>query len=239
MGAAAILGGNMAELAGSIRKATEKPSEWSPVLLPPQELKLAKLPPEAFKKQIVKIPVHGSLPKLSDIQLPGESNGMGGERKILQALSSYVGMKKGPIETATKENSSIDKADLGVIAGQSHTSGTFATYLSRLKGRGFIQVESGLVILMTKGFAEVANDSVSISPSTLRELWHSKLGGERNLLKIIIEQRMVTRLELGELAGMSSASGTFATYVSRLKGKGLIRLDTVSKYLIPNPLLEG
>lgn len=58
------------------------------------------------------------------------------------------------------------------------------------------------------------------------EIWLPKFTGKnREMLKILIERRRVTKAQLGLLVGMSTTSGTFTEYIGRLSRVGLVTKD--------------
>lgn len=57
-------------------------------------------------------------------------------------------------------------------------------------------------------------------------VWLNKLSGKnREMLKVLIEKKRLTRQQLGLLSGMSASSGSFNTYLSKLKSLGLVKKD--------------
>ncbi|MDI6808288.1 MAG: hypothetical protein QME66_04805 [Candidatus Eisenbacteria bacterium] len=57
-------------------------------------------------------------------------------------------------------------------------------------------------------------------------IWLNKLNGKnREMLRILIERKRVTRQQLGLLVGMSPSSGSFNTYISKLKSLGLMKRE--------------
>lgn len=118
----------------------------------------------------------------------------------------------------------LTNAQLGVRAGVSSRSGTFATYLARarsqgwISGRGTLQVtESGLVAL---GSYDPLPEGPALAAYWIRLLG----GGASRMLRALVDSypASITNEELGQRAGISDRSGTFATYLARLRTLELV-----------------
>jgi uncharacterized protein len=110
------------------------------------------------------------------------------------------------------------------IAGYSHKSGTWATYLSRLRSMGLIEGRGDLV-LTAEGAATANEPSAPPSGEHLRATVLAKIEGplQRILSPVIaVYPNGLSHDEAGEKAGYSSKSGTWATYLSRLRSLDLI-----------------
>lgn len=110
------------------------------------------------------------------------------------------------------------------IAGYSHKSGTWATYLSRLRTMGLLEGRGDLV-LTDSGRAVVNAPSVPPSGAALRETVLAKIDAPlaRILAPILAAYpNDQSHAEVAEVAGYSSASGTWATYLSKLRSLDLI-----------------
>ncbi len=138
-----------------------------------------------------------------------------GEIKILTALAWY------PEANRTR-------AELGTLAGFTHTGGTFLTYISRLKGRGLIVTEGTDCIRITEAGLQWFGDRPPQTPSSSEEIqgmWLSKLGSsEGEMLKALIEiyPDSFTREELAQRVNKEVTGGSFLTYLSRLRSACLI-----------------
>lgn len=115
-------------------------------------------------------------------------------------------------------------AQTAFMAGYSHKSGTWATYLSRLRSKGLIEGRGDLV-LTTEGGA-IANEPDA--PPT-REALHSAVLGKIDapLQKILTPLLNaypdgLSHPDVAGAAGYSHQSGTWATYLSRLRSLDLI-----------------
>jgi len=115
-------------------------------------------------------------------------------------------------------------AQVGFIAGYSHKSGTWATYLSRLRTQGLIEGRGDLA-LTTEG-ERVAN--LPDAPPTgeaLREIVLAKVDAPLRKILLPIFAAYPDGLDhasAGEQSGYSHSSGTWATYLSRLRTLDLI-----------------
>jgi hypothetical protein len=115
-------------------------------------------------------------------------------------------------------------AQAGFIAGFSHKSGTWATYLSRLRTAGMIEGRGDLA-LTEAGLAAANEPGTPPTGHHLRQTVLSKVDGPlTKILTPIFEAypRGLTHENAGEKAGYSHSSGTWATYLSRLRSLDLI-----------------
>lgn len=213
MSAAALLGGEMAELAGSIREATKKPIEQPPVLESKPILKKGGWNPVASMPKPNVVPTAQS-PQDNDAEPLG-----GSPRKILEILSGSP--------------EALDKISLGIMSGFAPNSGTFSNYLGELTSKGFIKLEG-------RKYVVVRNFGVIQTPSLhqVREMWMSKLGAERKLLKALFEMGAMNKEGLGSSCGMSAASGTFSNYLGSLTSKGLVSRSPDGVYVAHRLFLE-
>ena len=120
----------------------------------------------------------------------------------------------------------------GMLMGQmrSHAgmkkSGTFTTYLSDLRGGGYME-ERGGMLYATKSGIDYFGGNVPSAPSSMEEVlavWEPKLrDGARRILRVLVNKRghAVPLDEVAESSGMTK-SGTFTTYLSDLRTARLI-----------------
>lgn len=77
---------------------------------------------------------------------------------------------------------------------------------------------------MRKIFEEIGEDSAPNNGQW--DIWLDKFKGKQNaMLHVLIERGRVTRQQLGLMVGMSPGSGSFNTYLSKLKSVGLIKKE--------------
>lgn len=159
----------------------------------------------------------------------GESRLGAGEKKILKFL-------------AVREGKAFNKAQIGALTGFAPTSGTFGTYLSRLKTAGLVeQAGQGQFRLADPARAqELLGADYHAPDRSALEDWVNQLGGgARRIYEVVLQGagREFTKAELAAEVGMEPTSGTYGTYLSRLSTLGLIERGRDSVRL--NPELLG
>jgi hypothetical protein len=118
----------------------------------------------------------------------------------------------------------LTNQQLGVRAGVSSRSGTFSTYLGRARTQGWIEGRGHLTITHA-GLEALGSYQLLPEGRALAEYWISQLGGgAARMLQVLVEAypRKLTNAELGEAAQISAASGTFSTYLGRLRTLELV-----------------
>ncbi len=120
----------------------------------------------------------------------------------------------------------LTRRRLGLMAGVSSKSGTFSTYLSRARAGGWIDGKSDISITGS-GLAALGHYTPLPEGDELRNYWLREIGddsGAARMLRVLAEAypEALSRAVLGERADISSASGTFSTYLSRLRGLELV-----------------
>ncbi len=147
-----------------------------------------------------------------------KSNGqiVGGAMRMLKAAAMF-------------HPNTITRTRMGAFARLSHTSGSFGTYLSSLKTNGYILTEGSDFKITNEGLAAAGEvDSLPTDPQELINLWCSIIGessGAARMLRVLGNHypSEMSRQELGDSVNMSSTSGSFGTYLSYLKSRGLIK----------------
>lgn len=139
-------------------------------------------------------------------------DGMGkGERAILTALAQAA-------RPRTQEY-------VGIATNYSCNSGTFKTYLSRLRTNQWI-TGGGDALEITDAGKEALGDFHPLpTGESLIKLWLSRLGkGEGAILAVAVDKYpdAVTPEYVGQQTDYSHTSGTFKTYLSRLRTLRLI-----------------
>lgn len=115
-------------------------------------------------------------------------------------------------------------AQVAFIAGYSHKSGTWATYLSKLRSTGLIDGRGNLG-LTADGRALAQDPDVPPSGEQLRAVVLAKVDGPlKRIIAPILEAypNGLSHAAAGERAGYSPSSGTWATYLSKLRSLDLI-----------------
>lgn len=157
---------------------------------------------------------HGVQPSLGSPAVQYGSALSGPEQKILDAIRwwNVLGIR------------APSHAQTAFIAGYSHKSGTWATYLSRLRSAGFIEGRGDLV-LTSVGRQMVHEPDSPPTGEHLRAVVLGKISDplQRILLPIIhAYPKSLSHAAVADTAGYSHKSGTWATYLSRLRTLDLI-----------------
>lgn len=133
-----------------------------------------------------------------------------GERAILTVLAQYPHGK--------------NRRAVGTLAGYSSSGGSFGTYISRLRTKGYIEGSDPLQI--TDGGREALGEFDPLPRgSGLVSYWLQRLGkGEAAILRVLVDRHPSTlsREDLGRAAGYEASGGSFGTYLSRLRTKELL-----------------
>ena len=120
----------------------------------------------------------------------------------------------------------LDRRQLGVRAGLSCRSGTFGTYLGRGRSEGWIDGSGDHLRITDAGIASLGSYDPLPTGQNLLDYWLRELGqsGAARMLESLAKEypAALTREELGEAAGISSASGTFGTYLGKLRALELV-----------------
>jgi hypothetical protein len=134
----------------------------------------------------------------------------GGIRRMMVALAQRPG---------------ISAKQLGVRAGLSSSSGSFGTYLAKLRSQDWVVGTRERLQLTTEGEAALGEFEPLPTGSALLEYWVQDLGGGLARMLEALAHRYpggMTAEELGEAVGMSASSGSFGTYLGRLRSLELI-----------------
>lgn len=152
----------------------------------------------------------GSAPRSSPSSNPG-TVGNSGLRRIMVALAQRPG---------------LTNRQIGLRAGLSSQSGTFATYLGRGRSAGWIRDEGERRYLTEAGIAALGDFQPLPEGPELLAHWLGELGnsGAARMLRALAEAfpGALSNEQIGTTAGISHASGTFATYLGRLRGLELV-----------------
>lgn len=138
--------------------------------------------------------------------------GTGGLRRILIALAQR------PQGMSTRQ--------IGVRAGLSSKSGSFNTYLSRARTNQWIVGDRNHIQITDEGIAALGDFDPLPTGDALLQHWLRELGdsGASRILSTLAEAHPheLTKSEVAERAELSGTSGSFNTYLSRLRSLELI-----------------
>lgn len=147
-----------------------------------------------------------------------------GARRMLMALT-------------TTRSGVLSKIELATLTGLAMHGGTFQTYLGMLRRGEHVRDDdhnNDLIILTERGRAEIAGEELSVPKSSMEviSLWeqHLKDGAVRMLRKLVeVHPKGLSKNELAVSTNVSSAGGTFQTYLGALRRNGLavVQDDTV------------
>jgi hypothetical protein len=119
----------------------------------------------------------------------------------------------------------LTNKQLGVRAGVSSRSGTFSTYLGRARSQGWVEGRGDLRIteagISALGSYEPLPEGADLAVYWLRELGNS---GAARILRTLIDAypNSLDATTVGERAEISPKSGTYSTYVGRLRSLELV-----------------
>lgn len=147
------------------------------------------------------------------------------------AAVGNAGLRRMLIALAQRPNG-LTNQQLGVRAGVSSRSGTFSTYLSRARVNGWINGRGSLQITDAGLNALGAYDHLPEGKELVAH-WLTELGGSgaARILRVLVDAypEELDNETVGQRAEISHRSGTFSTYLSRLRtlqlveGRGRIR----------------
>ena len=187
-------------------------------------------PPSAVKAALVtmpRAPIARPTGRHSDGN--GQDRPLGAERKPLAALAAVTpaGMTEGQWR----------------VAAGFKNSGTWSTYRGRLTGAGRVEERGGVWFATEQGVADLGDDVPTMPPpgKELVEFWISRISGVGPILRRLAEvyPEAIERDQLAADVGLVSTSGTYSTYLGRLRTPGLIEV-TRDKMVRASPMLmEG
>lgn len=153
-------------------------------------------------------------PQRASVSSNGTSSGSignSGLRRMMIALAQRPG---------------LNKRQLGVRAGMSSGSGTFGTYMGKLRSNGWLSDNGSGFELTAEGLKALGPYEPLPEGRDLLAYWLSELGnsGASRILRVLSESYpdSLGKEELGRKADISSASGTFGTYLGKLRSLELI-----------------
>jgi hypothetical protein len=141
--------------------------------------------------------------------------GGGGLRRIMIALA--------------QRPQGLSAKQVAVRSGLSSKSGSFSTYLARARSSGWIAGSRDHLDITEAGLAALGSFNPLPTGAGLLNYWLRDLGdsGAARILQVLahVYPHSLNREMLAERAGMSGGSGSFSTYLSRLRSLELIKSD--------------
>jgi uncharacterized protein len=138
--------------------------------------------------------------------------GTGGLRRILTALAQCP--------------NGLTKQQIGVRAGLSSKSGSFGTYLGKARSSGWVDDRGGKTFITEAGLEALGSFEELPTGKALLDYWLHELGksGAARMLQTLYaaEGQPISKAELGERTGLSAQSGSFGTYLGRLRSLELV-----------------
>lgn len=118
----------------------------------------------------------------------------------------------------------LTNQQIGVRAGISSKSGTFANYIGRLRAQGWADGR-GTVRITAQGLEALGSFTPLPEGKALAAYWVGELGGGMaRMLRALVDAypNSMTNEQLGAAAQIAHTSGTFANYLGRLRSLELV-----------------
>lgn len=196
-----------------LRNLARETNELKPLLvgLMAATSRIQKVPPQPpadrpKSHRVDNYAVNGRKPTPSD-----GSIGNSGLRRMMIALAQRPG---------------LNKRQLGVRSGMSSGSGTFGTYLGKLRSNDWLTSNGNGFHLTPAGLKALGAYQPLPEGRELLDYWLGELGssGAARILRALAERYpdSLSKERLGEMAQISHTSGTFGTYLGKLRSLELI-----------------
>ena len=127
---------------------------------------------------------------------------------------------------ALAQRSDLSRSQLAVRAGLSAKSGTFGTYLGKLRSENWVGDRGGKFSLTESGVTALGEFQPLPQGRELLAYWMNELGGgPARLLNVLanVYPSAMNRNDLALAADLSPGSGTFGTYLGKLRTLELIQ----------------
>lgn len=144
------------------------------------------------------------------------------ERTVSTERVGNSGMRRMMIAIAQRPG--MNRRQVAIRAGMSCNSGTFSTYLAKMRTSGWLNEDDGME-LTEAGLASLGTYQPLPEGPELLRYWLNELGGgAARILQVLAEAHPVglSRDAVARQAEMSANSGTFSTYLSKLRTLELI-----------------
>lgn len=143
----------------------------------------------------------------------------------VESMVGESGLKRMLIALAQRPQG-MNAKQLGVRSALASSSGTFGTYLGKARSSGWIEGDKGCLVITDAGVAALGEYEPLPTGAALLSHWLRELGdsGASRMLEILAEAypKSMTADQLGERAGLAASSGTFGTYLGKLRTLELI-----------------
>lgn len=126
---------------------------------------------------------------------------------------------------ALAQRNGLSAKQIGLRACISSKSGTFGTYLGKARTQGWMVGEKDRLEITEQGLEAIGDFGPLPTGSALLEFWANELeAGAARMLRALADAypKTLTAVELGEAAAINSGSGTFGTYLGRLRTLELV-----------------
>lgn len=140
-----------------------------------------------------------------------------------------AGLGRGPLSLLAALRSRypqpLTKVQVATLAGFSHKSGTFNSYMARINVMGAITKGDKFIALTETGLHLTAGCEAPKTAEEVLNMWCNNLVGKTaEMLRFLFEHpdQWYTRDELAAAVSLSASSGTFNSYLARLNSNGLI-----------------
>lgn len=191
------------EQAEALQGALAVAAAEHPTPQPPCAATVTARPPKAAR------PLGASpTPQVEDDGLPQLRSGA---RRMVEALARMAPLR-------------VTKGQWGTVARLKTTGGTWSTYLSDIRRRGYLDETSAGYTLTDAGFASLGGRPEPMTADELQTHYRSILraGASKMLDALIVAYpSALTKDELGEAADIVTTGGTFSTYLSEWIRNGL------------------
>jgi hypothetical protein len=158
--------------------------------------------------------------KLSDSPAPSRQVNAGVSSEI-----GHTGLRRMLVALAQRPQGLTD-GQLGVRAGVSSRGGSFRTYKSKARTNGWMESAGPNNRITTAGIAALGDFEPLPEGRALAEYWLGQLGtsGASRMLRVLIDAypNELSDEEVGTLANVETAGGSFRTYLSRLRTLELV-----------------
>lgn len=230
---------DISEIAKFSEELKQRTSRFLEIPIPemPEKLPLSQVkhPPMAFSvpRSIGKISkeIHRETPMQTFLDPVDDGHLIQGALRILQAVAMFY-------------PNPANISQVSVFSGFSSSGGTWGTYLSSLKKKGFVSQVGETLVATQAGMDRLGNQipKLPTDPESMYALWSPRLiAGEQKMLRSLMENypSTMTKEQLGESSGFASSGGTFGTYFSKLKRVNLIEMDPQTGEIRASRFLMG